>query len=98
MMRTSVLVDDAQLNEVREELATQLSRFKSNYQKLEGSIDTLLNTGYKGENADQLKSKYEEKKPAFEEVSKKLEKFEGRINNQTRAYKTTLGNIGAAIK
>lgn len=98
MARTSVLVDDAQLNEVKEELAAQLAKYKSNVQKLEGSIDNLLATGYEGENADQLKAKFEDKKPELAEVSKKLEKFEGKINNQTNAFRTTRRNIETAIR
>ena len=95
---STIHVDEAALNVLREALETAGQEYKTNLARLTSLIEEITSGDIQGDPAEDLLAKYQAKEETFAKIKDTIEEAEGYMGVQTKKFTTMITDLKANMK
>lgn len=95
---STIHVDEAALNSLKNALETAGQEYKSNLARLTNLIEEITSGDIQGDPANDLLAKFQAKQDTLNKLAQTIEEAEGYMGLQTTKFGTMIGDLKAGMK
>ena len=95
---STIHVDEAALNSLKNALETAGQEYKSNLARLTNLIEEITSGDIQGDPANDLLAKFQAKQDTLNKLAQTIEEAEGYMGLQTTNFGTLIGDLKAGMK
>ena len=95
---STIHVDEAALNSLREALETAGQEYKNSLARLTNLIEEITSGDIQGDPATDLLNKYNAKQETLNNITKTIEEAEGYMGLQTTKFTSMIGDLQSTMK